>query len=43
MARSANRKALYVEPGQIYTFHFWQHQLDLSTFELQIPVSARVL
>jgi len=35
-----NREKRFFETHHIYTFHFWQHLLDLSTYELDMGVAA---
>ena len=33
---ACNRQGRHFETGFIYTFHFWQHLLDLATWKLSI-------
>lgn len=38
MSDARNRAGRSYDPGLVYTFHFWQHLLDLSTFELDMSL-----
>ena len=40
MLRTSNTAGLCFRPGPIYTFHFYQHLLDVSNFRLHMPVSS---
>ena len=40
MLRASNTAGLCFRPGPIYTFHFYQHLLDISNFRLHMPVST---
>lgn len=37
MSKSSKRRLLVYDTHLIYTFHFWQHLLDLNTFQLRLP------
>lgn len=38
MSDSRNRKGHIFDTEHVYTFHFWQHLLDLSSYELDMSI-----
>lgn len=38
MSDARNRKGYVFDTEHVYTFHFWQHLLDLSTYELDMSI-----